>query len=434
MSLNDTFGPFQVFGRRLFGSMAVQGLALATGYLFHFMTVRLLGSSDFGRMSITLTLMAVLVTLAGIGMPVLLVRRVALGEGSPWRSEAAWAIRTTALAAAVLTIILFLVSYPLAHLAFHDEALLPWLLLGGLTLVPLTLLQVIAAVLQGLGRASQAIAFRTLYSGLGTILVFVAAFHFWPEPLLVPVAQLLVTLPLVLLGLSMVLGGENPPRLGRAEAGPLLHSGLNLVWASAALLLLGWADTLMLGMLKDAATAGIYALAFRLAILGNQVYLVAGNMIAPEIARAHAESDRPGLQRAVRRLGTTSFAGSLIFALIALPLAGPVLTWFGPDFAAGANALRIVVLGELAGMIFGTAYVVMEMTGQERRLRSNQTLFLGLNILVNLALIPKWGMEGAALATALTNIALRAALAWQLRRTTGVDAGLWTLFRSPPAA
>ena len=89
---------------------------------------------------------------------------------------------------------------------------------------------------------------------------------------------------------------------------------------------------------------------------------------------------------------------------------------FGPEYTIGASALLLVALSQFLAMAFGPADTIMQMTGMERVLRNDIFVFLAMNFVLNLLLIPPFGMTGAAIATGITSIAANAIMAWQVLR------------------
>jgi O-antigen/teichoic acid export membrane protein len=89
---------------------------------------------------------------------------------------------------------------------------------------------------------------------------------------------------------------------------------------------------------------------------------------------------------------------------------------FGAGFAAGDVALRTLLIGQVVGAGLGSVMYVMTMTGQERLAAVVLGSALAGNIVLNWALIPSFGINGAALAKASMLIAWKlgmAALIWQ---------------------
>nr|WP_277879386.1 polysaccharide biosynthesis C-terminal domain-containing protein [Coleofasciculus sp. FACHB-712] len=75
---------------------------------------------------------------------------------------------------------------------------------------------------------------------------------------------------------------------------------------------------------------------------------------------------------------------------------------FGSSFVEGLPALVILTVGQMVNALSGSVGFLMTMTGHQRE----AALIIGssaiLNVVLNAALIPYLGINGAALSTALT--------------------------------
>jgi O-antigen/teichoic acid export membrane protein len=65
------------------------------------------------------------------------------------------------------------------------------------------------------------------------------------------------------------------------------------------------------------------------------------------------------------------------------------------------------------------------MTGHEREAMRAVAATTVLNLALGMALIPRWGENGAAFATASTFVALNGYLFWRVRRLLGIRSSPW---------
>jgi O-antigen/teichoic acid export membrane protein len=90
---------------------------------------------------------------------------------------------------------------------------------------------------------------------------------------------------------------------------------------------------------------------------------------------------------------------------------------FGPEFERGSTALSILLVGQVVNVAAGPVGVLLTMTGHEKRVAAAVGASACCNLLLNLLLIPRFGIEGAAVASAVSLILWNAAmLLWSLRR------------------
>jgi O-antigen/teichoic acid export membrane protein len=78
--------------------------------------------------------------------------------------------------------------------------------------------------------------------------------------------------------------------------------------------------------------------------------------------------------------------------------AGPLLGLvFGNGFVPAAQTLKVLAAGAIIGSAFGPNAALLNMTGHERRVTRAVSMSLVINLVVMMALAPKWGSTGAAL-------------------------------------
>lgn len=167
-----------------------------------------------------------------------------------------------------------------------------------------------------------------------------------------------------------------------------------------------WIDVLLLGALRDSETAGVYAVATRLvavAALGLPPLLAAGT---PALAAAAARGHRTELQH--RYATMTGWMARLalpgLVALMVLPR--DVLALFGSGFAVAATATVILAAGKFLDAVTGPTAMMLTLTGRAQVNVMNNVAALLLNVGLNIFLIPRHGILGAAIAWAVSIWAL----------------------------
>lgn len=185
----------------------------------------------------------------------------------------------------------------------------------------------------------------------------------------------------------------------------MLAYGLPLVPMALAIWALTLIDRLLLGWLSDLSEVGQYAVANR--ISGVLFLLVTGFALAfgPYVLSIYSED--PDLEKVVRGKVLTYVTIGLSLGALCLTLfAREVLLVVAPGFGQAYKAVGPLTLGILA---FGISSVVVAGISISRR-----TIYLALlaaigvvvNVGLNLALIPPFGMLGSAVATAVAYASL----------------------------
>ena len=206
-----------------------------------------------------------------------------------------------------------------------------------------------------------------------------------------------------------------------------LRASLPLLLVSAANLILGQIDILMVGSLMGAGDAGVYAVAVRIA--GFVLFgLIAINAIAAPLISELFSAGRLDQLQAMLRATAWANAGFALAVSAAIMLAGDwILSLFGTDFTRGYGAMAICVGGYLISALAGSVGFLMTMTGHERQAARIMGVAVAANIALNLILIPIWGLMGAALATALTTALWNLAMLAYTRRELNINASAFSL-------
>ena len=165
-----------------------------------------------------------------------------------------------------------------------------------------------------------------------------------------------------------------------------------------------WFDLLLLSHFRDAADVGIYGAASRAITFGTFALQAIRLAIAPQISRLLARGDRTGAQTVYQTatwwLVVVSWPVFLVFAVF-----GPLLLGvFGNGFGRGATALAILSVAMLVNLGTGNVTVVLLMGGKSSWNLVNTAIALALNVGLNLVLIPRYGIAGAAIAWAVSII------------------------------
>lgn len=154
-------------------------------------------------------------------------------------------------------------------------------------------------------------------------------------------------------------------------------------------------DLYLVGMLMGEAPAGIYGMARQLRTPVRQVRQSLDSLLTPIATRT---LDAQGPAHTALALASAS---RLIFAvqlpvLLALVAVGPMLLdAFGSGFSIGYHAMLIVTAAEVIQGAFGLSGLVFVYRDPWLGLRIT-ALWILVGIAAGLALIPAWGIEGAA--------------------------------------
>ena len=190
-----------------------------------------------------------------------------------------------------------------------------------------------------------------------------------------------------------------PPRLDRE------------VWSFSAVavgsllleFVMGHMDKIALGFYLGARSVGIYSVAAAAVAYVTLALNSVNQVFSPIIADLHARGEAAMLGRLYKALTKWVLGLTLPLAITVIVCAHPIMRIFGHDFEAGWPILIIGTAGQLVNCGVGSVGLLLWMSGNQHRLLRVQVVMAGVMTVANIALIPVWGVIGAAVAAAVTN-------------------------------
>jgi len=207
----------------------------------------------------------------------------------------------------------------------------------------------------------------------------------------------------------------------------LASTSFPLLLVASMDLIMAFTDTIVLGIFGRSAEVGVYGAAMRTAMLTSFVLIAVNSVAAPRFAALFHQGELRTLESVARnatRLMVAVAAPALLLLILAPGLA---LRAFGEGFGTGAVALAILAVGQFVNVATGPVSYLLTMSGNQIALRNNNVCAALLNLGLNLLLVPRYGMNGAAIATAGSWITLNVMAMLLVRRRLGI--AIWGVRR-----
>ncbi len=382
------------------------------GFLASLLYARVLGPHDYGLYAYVIACSQVLIIPSSLGLSSYMVR-----EGAKSPQSLLWLLhwgdaRTLIaglIAAALMACAYFIPTAAGARVLFLIAAPLPLLTNLG---------SVRKALVQAHGWVARSQWPQTILAP-GLALTSLAGFWFWRggftagELMSITVLALLPAIAVNSMQLKMAVRDTSALEPARA----LIRDALPFVWLNGMYLINSRVDVILLGSLRGAREAGVYAIAVRAAELVPYLMTVANLTIAPRVSRLHRDGKFDQLQRLATATAIRVLLVTLPLALVLVFGASLLLDLlYGSSFTEGSNVIRILALSQLVVVGFGPVGVLLSMTKHADLSARAFTVGAVLNIGLNLALIPRFGMIGAALATGISTISSYTLCWYMVRR------------------
>jgi O-antigen/teichoic acid export membrane protein len=182
----------------------------------------------------------------------------------------------------------------------------------------------------------------------------------------------------------------------------ILKVSIPLMFAQSVQFIMAWTDKLMLGNMMGSEEVGIYFTAFKLSMFASIALMAINSIASPKFAELYGKKDFDGLKNVANQSSKMIFLATLPLVLVFFVFPDFLLGLFGDEFKVGVNAFLFLSFGNLISSLSGSAGNILQMTGKQVIFMN--VLFVGaiVNVLLNFFLIPKFGINGAALASMIS--------------------------------
>lgn len=389
------------------GALAVRGLELVGKLGIYMLAARLLGAHEAGFFFICLTWAGLAATLARAGFEKAVVRHMA-GEIALGKRAAARAAMLTGLALVTLgglaaTLATLAVAAPAARYLFSDPDLAWPLTLAAASILPQALCIFTGHALFGFNRG---VAGQFVQNGLWPVLILLAmlAGVHGLDGMLYALAAANALAALV--GMVLILRTRLPASTAMTAADiaalpALWRTALPLGVVEVVQVSLNSLPMLMLAMFVASSEVGAFSIANRLSTLIWVVIIAIGSIAAPTFAALHRQDNWTALRAQNRRARRLILLCGVPPIAIMMLFPSQLLGLVGPGFEIAAVALVIMAAGQLINCVLSCQDIMLAMTGHGGLLRWLNAAQLAVCLAAGAVLIPLFGMNGAAILSAL---------------------------------
>ncbi|MBN1763791.1 MAG: oligosaccharide flippase family protein [Sedimentisphaerales bacterium] len=180
----------------------------------------------------------------------------------------------------------------------------------------------------------------------------------------------------------------------------LLRFSLYQVFSSVLNNLLLHFDILLIGYFLPAGGVGVYRIASRIAEMILIFLRAIRGIFAPIISVLFSQGRIKELGQlfSVTTRWICTLTLPLFFIIVLFP--DPILSLFGQDYQEGTGVLMVLSAGQIINALAGAVGFMLVMSGFAGMHLVSDVVVLLLNLVMNLLLIPRFGIMGAGIATA----------------------------------
>lgn len=400
----------------------LSGVRLVGGALLfasQILLARWMGAEAFGIYSFAWAVVAVFAVVVGLGLPTTSVRFIARyrmqGAGAQLAGLMRWAHRVTLSASIVLSGSgILLIGFFFADSPYSVTTQLALMAVPVIAWLHLDASYARAFDWMAFSAVAEQLVRPLLLIGFGVLLMGALADGAGAEVFaLVCLAAYLLATAGQYLALRRRLRRHAEEEARIDDRGAWIGVGVGIWVLNSAQVARMNVDPLVVGLMLEPADVGVYTAAVRTATLVAFVMMVTSIAAQPRISALHSASTPGELSSFFRFVQLGSFLATLGIGLMLAALGRPVLDLFGAEYVAAYPALLILIAGHVAAAAFGPVTSMLIMTGGHAVAAAIQVCSVAFSIVLLAALVPRFGLEGAA-AAAVASLVLLQMFSWSI--------------------
>lgn len=412
-------------------ALAFAGAVFGNGitYLYGLIIARLLGVDAVGLYFLALVVMQFASAVCRAGLPEGVLRFVAIHNGR----DDALRVNGTIIASILVTagtslvagLLLYVLAEPLSLHVLRQPALTGYLRWFAIALPFFSVFVLTMNAIQALKRMDMVVVLRDLLQPLAMLLLTVVLFYTVRASVFsflgAYVLSVIIALAAAIYALARVFPALTRNASAIFEWKTLLAFSLPVAVGDLVNYLYRWSDTVLISFFRASTEVGIYNAALRTTLLLSLLAISVNALYAPIIADHYHNGRRQELQDILRTLVRWCLMLALPIVLAIVLLADNILGLWGPAFVEGVTAMRLLALSQL--LFIGSALLAFTllMAGRQYLETGNVLLVTVVNITLNVILIPRFGIIGAAVTMLISETVALGLRTVEVHRMLGVQ-------------
>jgi O-antigen/teichoic acid export membrane protein len=406
-------------------AVVMKALSACLSLLFNIVLARLLGAEGAGVFYLALTVTSIASIVGRFGIDISLLKLVA-----PAASRGDWGVvkglykaglRIVVFTSIFATLIIIVAAPLLANFVFSEPSLVMPLQIMALA-IPFTSVMIVhAELLKAVQRIQQALLIQGVILPLFNILFVLGLAQVYD--LIGVVSAYLVSCFLAFI-LSIILWSKRALKFHDESAccddSKLWAINKPLLIVAIMNVVIDMTDIIMIGIFLESADIGMYVVALRTVSVGSLVLVAVNSVVAPRFSIMWEAGDWEHLEQLVRKVTLIMGIAAIIMLVIFIFYSNLILQLFGPEFKSAELTLQILAIGQFFVLSTGPVAYLLMMSGYERFHRNSIIFSAVINIILNVYLIPRYGISGAAFATTLSLTAKNILAVFFVKRKLGI--------------
>ena len=383
---------------------------LVMGFLLTLIIAHYFGAKGLGDYVLSIVVLRIFTLFSKLGVDTFSIRFIAsFVKQDKWKSIQLFRnkiIRLLSISSLIFSLLMYYFSEDIANLV---HAKVEHVRLNAFFVLPMAFFMLHYQSLRGLKKIAEFSFFYRMSQATFSIISIFLITQFFVDGN-VPVYAYLSSLAIVsLLAFIVFINSYNKikqitddEQIEELKYSEILKVSIPLMFAQSVQFIMAWTDKLMLGNMMGSEEVGIYFTAFKLSMFASIALMAINSIASPKFAELYGKKDFDGLKKVAHQSSKMIFLATLPLVLVFFVFPEFLLGLFGEEFKVGVKAFVFLSFGKLISSLSGSVGNILQMTGKQVIFMN--VLFVGaiVNVLLNFFLIPKFGINGAALASMIS--------------------------------
>ena len=403
-------------------------IAKIFGYLYRIIIARYFGPEIYGLFSLAIIILVWFVTIASLGFSEGIIRFASLYRGKKEFEKIKYLLKFSLIFLLITGIISGLILYSMSGFIsikiFNNQDLIIFLKIISF-IIPIYLLSnTFLAIIQSFERIkfySFLADFLNNFIKLSTLIVLIFI-GFNSNSLIF--SFMLGTIS-IFLGSYLYCKYKIPELFGiikiknetkKEVISELFYYSWPLIFSSIFYNVLPYLDSFLIGYFNGATDVGIYNAAVPIAELLMLTPFLFARLFFPLITREYSQKNFEVIKELSKQVEKWILILNLpLFILILLFPGAFINILFGSEYILAENSLRFLAIGFLFFTLSVVLSYLITMIGKSKTILINIIIVSILNLILNILLIPRYGISGAAFATMISHIILASIYFFQVK-------------------
>ena len=387
-------------------------VGLLVGYGLAIFITNKFGAFVFGQYVTALLIVEILSIISRLGIDTALVRFISRyvhkGASSLINQLFFKSIALVTLSAVVFNLLLLFFSDYIANFMNLDEE---YLLIVSFSFIPLVLFHMNTQAIRGLKQMMSFSFLNNVAITLFTFILMVVLVAFSTSEKLPIYAYVMSVFVMTISSYFLwffhrakIVDSKQNNSESELSTKALFKVSIPLLLGQSMMLIMGKVDLFMLANMTSSDKVGIYNIALKLSMLAYMGLMAVNSIAAPKFSEIHSSGDIDALKKIVQQSTKTIFWVTFPVILLFLIFPDTILGVFGDEFKLAAMALIILSISKMFSAISGSVGTFLQMVGKQNVFQNILIFTAIINIVLNYTLIPMYGIDGAAFASAISGV------------------------------